>query len=100
MEKHFGGCQTHVVFDFKQFLQNFMHSIDPFFNDAVIEEAFYFSKRKYGEGHIYLKSSEAAYELEKKLHNVKVSDMFPGKQPSYLHNLKYVINGKKSNCIS
>ena len=55
-----------------------MISIDPSFDKTVIDAAYYRSKQANGEALVYLKSAKAAVEIEAKLNNVKVRDMFPG----------------------
>ena len=70
--------KVHVVLDFKIFLQKFILSIDPNFDTTVIDAAYYRSKQANGEALVYLQSAEAAVEIETKLNNVKVRDMFPG----------------------
>ena len=67
-----------MVFDFKKFLQDFIHSIDAKFNKNGIEKAFYHSKGQNGVAYIYLKSPGAAHEVEMKLHNFEVGAMFSG----------------------
>ena len=69
---------VHVVFDFKNFLQKFLLSIDPNFDKTVIDAAYYRSKQANGEALVYFKSTEAAVEIQTKLNNVEVRDMFPG----------------------
>ena len=68
------------MFNFKNFLQKFVSSIDSSFNETDIEEAYY---RSYyhgssGEALIFLRSEEAAIEIETKLHNLELRKMFPG----------------------
>ena len=70
--------KVHAVLDFKIFLQKFILSIDPSFDKSVIDAAYYRSKQANGEALVYLKSAEDAVEIETKLSNVKVRDMFPG----------------------
>ena len=80
------GCEQSVesstmVFDFKNFLQKFVNSIDPSFNESDIEEAYYKSKPTLGEAIVLFRSTEAAFEIEKMFHNLPVKDMFPGNLP-------------------
>ena len=80
-----------MVFDFKKFLQDFIHSIDAKFNKNGIEKAFYHSKGQNGVAYIYLKSPGAAHEVEMKLHNFEVSAMFQGikfKQYEHERNMR------------
>ena len=77
-EKNDYPSKVHVVLDFKIFLQKFMLSIDPSFDKTVIDAAYYRSRNLTGEVLVYLQSAEAAVEIETKLTNVKVRDMFPG----------------------
>ena len=67
-----------MVFDFKKFFQKLVKSIDPNFNEIDIEEAFYRSKRTFGEALVFFRTEEAAFEIEKMFHNLPVKDMFPG----------------------
>ena len=69
---------SHQQYHFKKFLQDFIQSIDSNFNKTDIEEAFYRDKGVIGEGYIFLRSPEAAHDVEMKLHNLEVSTMFPG----------------------
>ena len=51
------GCQKQIgdmVFNFKKFLQDFIHSIDAKFNKNDIEKAFYHSKEDVGVAYIYI----------------------------------------------
>ena len=73
-----GESYTVIVFDFKKFLHQFVHSLDPEFNANDIEEAYYRSNEYFGEAFIFLKSPEAALQIKMKIHQLKVSDMFPG----------------------
>ena len=82
-----------MIFDFKTFFQKLVNSIDPKFNEIDIEEAFYRSKPTFGDALVFLRSAEAAFEIEKMFHNLPVKDIFPGTFPciEFVYNL-WVIN--------
>ena len=67
-----------MVFDFKKYLQKFVNSRDPNFNETDIEQAYYRSKPTFGEAIVLFRSTEAAFEIEKMFHYIPVKDMFPG----------------------
>ena len=73
-----GQTYTYMVFDFKKFIQKFVQSMDPEFNTNDIEEAYYRTNEYFGEAFIFLKSPEAALQIQIKIHKLKVSDIFPG----------------------
>ena len=67
-----------MVFDFKNFFQKFVNSIDSSFNENDIEEAYYRSNSTVGDAIVLFRSREAAFEIEKMFHNLPAKDMFPG----------------------
>ena len=72
-----------IVFKFKTFFVRLIQSIDPNFNENEIEEALYVTcddgDNNYGNiGLIFVKTSQAAFNIENLLHNREVADFFPG----------------------
>ena len=74
-----------MIFSFKNYLTNYIQSIDPNFDEDDIEQARYITAdvdERYAESagaSILTKSAKASSELQKILHNRSTSDMFPGK---------------------
>ena len=76
------------IFKFKNYLVNYIKSIDPNFQVNGIAEAlyvtsYYLPKNKYDRctagALIHTNTPEAAFEIKRILHDKNVGDMFPGK---------------------
>ena len=83
--KSYLGKTGQPIFRFKNYLVNYIHSIDPNFKQNEIEgEALYVTYDKWGDrrdcagGFIYTKTPEASSELKRILDGRNISDMFPG----------------------
>ena len=79
------GKNGQLIFSFKNYLTNYIQSIDPNFDEDDIEQARYITAdvdERYAESagaSILTKSAKASSELQKILHDRSTSDMFPGK---------------------
>ena len=76
--------KNYQFFDFKNYLVNYIQSIDPNFDENDIEIARYvkaYVDDTYADSagaSILTKTAKASSEIQKILHDRSVSDMFPG----------------------
>lgn len=81
----FIGKNGSLVFKFTNYLVKYIHSIYPNFDDTGIDKAFYATSNNLGaddpessQAFIYVNKPEAAFQIERILHDKNVADMFPG----------------------
>ena len=66
------------IFEFKNYLVSYIHSIDPNFKENDIYQALYVTNADSSAALIFTNTPESSFEIKRILHDREAGEMFPG----------------------